>query len=92
MLFTMRAWLLSCLVALVTLQAAVLSARLPARALPLDQQVIAREALPDLYEASIVELQVRRCQSLNSQQSYSRSMNPRQVYNPEYSQVSTSSR
>ena len=60
MLLTMRTWLLTCFVTLVTLQAAVLSARLSSRSLSPEQQVIVREALPDLYEASVAELQVRR--------------------------------
>ena len=51
--------MLCCIIALVTLQTAVLSERLSARSLTPEQQVVARDAFPDLYEASVAELQVR---------------------------------
>ncbi|KAH9912038.1 amidase signature enzyme [Fomitopsis serialis] len=54
----MRAWFLACFLALVTLQAAVLAARLSARSLLPEKRIAIRESLPDLYEASVVELQV----------------------------------
>lgn len=57
MLPSMRAWFLACFIALITLQAAVLAARLSARSSLPEQRIVIRESLPDLYEASVVELQ-----------------------------------